>query len=471
MAGICSWGSYVPLYRLSREEIAKAWGGRPVPGEKSVSNFDEDTLTMGVEATIECLKGFDRRQIDGLCFSSTTFPFKEKQTASMVATVADLKKEIITMDCANSLRSGTIGVKWAIDVIKAGSARKVLVTAADSRLGYPNSALEQNFGDGAAALLLGDTEVAVNIEGSYSGSHVIDDLWRKEEDKFVQTWEERFNLAHGCQKVVQEAVTGAMEKYNLRPEDFSRVVIYGPDARSHAAMVRALGFNKNQIQPPLFDVMGNTGCAFPLMLLMAALEKAKPGDKILLASYGDGSDVLILQATEEIEKIRKRRRGLSEWLASKKMLPNYLKYLTLRKLIPDEPSGMPVISPPATLLYREQNSILRFHGSKCKGCGEVQIPVQRICPNCRSKDEYEEVRISDKQAKVFVSTEDTLGYGDEPSPLWAIVDVEGGGRMKIQVADAEREDVKIGTPLEMTFRKFLRRGGVPTYFWKGRLPR
>ena len=41
--------------------------------------------------------------------------------------------------------------------------------------------------------------------------------------------------------------------------------------------------------------LGHTGTAFPLMLLIAALENAHPGDRRLLVSYGDGCDVFSFQ--------------------------------------------------------------------------------------------------------------------------------------------------------------------------------
>src|SRR3989338_7758831 len=97
MVGIVSTGAYIPIYRLERESIAKVWrGGRggAVAGERAVANFDEDTVTMAVEAGVDCLKGIDREQIDGLYFASTTSPYKEKQSAAIVAEALDLRREI-----------------------------------------------------------------------------------------------------------------------------------------------------------------------------------------------------------------------------------------------------------------------------------------------------------------------------------------------------------------------------------------
>src|SRR5215831_8149601 len=75
MAGITSYGAYIPRLRLPLSLIG---GGAPKPGgpEKAVAGWDEDSLTMGVAAAIECLKGLDRTTVDGVLFASTTYPFK-----------------------------------------------------------------------------------------------------------------------------------------------------------------------------------------------------------------------------------------------------------------------------------------------------------------------------------------------------------------------------------------------------------
>jgi hypothetical protein len=51
MAGIISYGGYIPLWRLPRDAIAEAWGSGSIRGERSVANNDEDTLTWGILQT------------------------------------------------------------------------------------------------------------------------------------------------------------------------------------------------------------------------------------------------------------------------------------------------------------------------------------------------------------------------------------------------------------------------------------
>ena len=146
MAGITSYGAYIPLLRLPHDTIGKAWGRRGGLGERSVANADEDSLTMAVEAGLNCIEGFDREQIDGLLFASTSSPYKEKQGASLIAAVADLKKNIITGDYAHTLRAGTNAFRSALSSVKSGDANNILVTVADNRIPYPKSSFEQGFG-------------------------------------------------------------------------------------------------------------------------------------------------------------------------------------------------------------------------------------------------------------------------------------------------------------------------------------
>ena len=87
MVGITSFSAYIPMFRLRFTAIAG--GGRKVAasggGERSVANYDEDCVTMGVAAATNCLEGIDRASVDGVLFASTSYAYKEKQAASIIA--------------------------------------------------------------------------------------------------------------------------------------------------------------------------------------------------------------------------------------------------------------------------------------------------------------------------------------------------------------------------------------------------
>ncbi|MCJ7523312.1 MAG: 3-hydroxy-3-methylglutaryl CoA synthase, partial [Dehalococcoidia bacterium] len=260
MAGITSYGAYVPLWRLSREAIMKG-----LRGEKSIRNFDEDSTTMAVAAAIDCLKGKDRAAIDGLFFATTTAPYKEKQIATTIAAAADLRQDIITADFTNSLRAGTAALRAALDAVKAGSVKQMLVIGADCRMGAPGTDFEQNCGDGAAALLIGDSGVAAGVDAWHSVSNEIHDVWRRDDDEFIRAWEDRFSYSKGYLNTVTGTVTAMLEKAGLVPSEFAKAVFAAPTPRMHGEVSRKLGFDpKTQVQPHLFDIMGNTGAAYPL---------------------------------------------------------------------------------------------------------------------------------------------------------------------------------------------------------------
>jgi len=472
MVGITSYGAYIPYYRLPRSVINNAWGKSGGRGEKAVANYDEDPVSMSVAAGMDCLKGIDPKSVDALFMATTSAPYKERQNATIVATALDFRRESRNADFANCLKAGTTALLLAMDAVNAGSVKSVMVTAADMRLGGAAGENEQAFGDGGASFLLGNEVVAVEFEGSYTLSDDFVDYWRAHEDTFVRSWEGRFGLDEGYMKIPVEAATGVMKKYNLTTKDFAKACFYGPNIRRHAALGRKMGFEPAQIQEPLLDMVGNTGAALPLMILVAALEEAKAGDRILLVSYGNGSDALVFRVTDEIQKIRDRR-GIKRHLQIKRTLDNYEKYLRWRGLVPLEPAARPPKAPTSmSSLWREGGSALPLYGVKCKKCGTPQLFLSgsstraRVCLECHAKDEFEPYRFADKRGKVASFSHDYLALSADPPNTLTVVDFEGGGRGSFEMADRDPEECQVGMSVEMTFRKIFFDKGIHNYFWK-----
>jgi hydroxymethylglutaryl-CoA synthase len=467
MAGIVSTGIHIPIYRLSRDDIAKMWGGRSGGGEKAVASYDEDSLTMSVAAALDCMKQSEQ-QADGLFFATTTSPYKEKQAATTIATAADFPKASRTADFTGSLRAGTIAMSSALDAVKSGSAKNILVTAADNRMAAANSKREQEFGDGAVALMIGSDNVLASIDGSYSIFDEIYDIWRTDEDDLVRSGDERFATTQGYLPVMQEAMSGLMKKHGLKPADFAKVVYYAPDAKSHANLAKSLGFEpKTQVQDPLYSVVGNTGTASSLMMLVAALDEVKPGDKILLASYGNGSDAFVLNVTENINKIKNRPK-IADRLARKLPL-SYEKYIGWRNLMPIEGVRLPERTAPSIpALFRERRGVLALYGVKCRQCGTPQYPVTRICAVCQAKDDFDDYKFSDKRGKLFTYAIDRLALTPSPPGINGVIDFDDGGRILCDITDCDINEVKIGLPMEMTFRKIFESSGITSYYWKGK---
>ncbi|MCX5990747.1 MAG: OB-fold domain-containing protein [Chloroflexi bacterium] len=473
MIGIVSYGAYVPWYRLNRKTITTAMGWfntGGIPGEKAVANYDEDAVTMAVAAGSDCLSGGGRETLEALYLATVTPPYKERQDAGIVASALDLSSSIRTADFTNSTKAGTAALIAGCDAVKAGSAKSVIVCASDCRVAKPGSFGEANYGDGAAAFVVGDNRVIAIPGGSFSITSDFMDRWRAEDDKFVHTSEDRWIRDEGYTKFVSEAISGLLKKYGLRAKDFAKVIYPCLYVREHAAIGKSLGFVPSQVQQELLSTVGDAGAANPLMMLVAAFEEAKPGDKILVASYGNGSDALFFEVTKDIVDMAEKR-GMKNHLTSKKELASYEKYLTFRDVLPIEKGLRGETGPTqVTLMWRDRKVILALHGSKCKRCGTPQYPSQRICvdPECGAVDEMEDYRFADKRGRLFSYTSDSLAFSVSPPEMYGVIDFDGGGRFIFDVTDAEPESLKVDMPVEMTFRRRYvdETHGICGYFWK-----
>jgi hydroxymethylglutaryl-CoA synthase len=467
MTGIVSYAAYLPLNRLDRAEIGRAWG-KPGKGEKAVAAFDEDSLTMAVAAAQECLAGKDTNTVDGLFFASTTAPYNEKQSAATIAAVLGMGAQMFTADFGGSLRCGTNALRAAVDAVNSGSLKQVLVVAADCRLALPNGANEMAFGDGAGALLIGSEGVVASIDSFYSMSDEIIDVFRSDRDRYVKSWEVRFVRDDGHGRVVPLAMKAAAEKNGRPIAEFSKIVMYSPDARQLAAVSKSMKLDPAKVQDTFFNQFGDTGSAQVLISLAAALESAGAGDRIMAASYGNGSDVVTMTATPAIAA-GKPKRGMDYYLNTKQMISTYEKYLRWREIVEVEPPATaPMEQPSPVALWRDNKSGLDLHGVKCRKCGTPQYPAQRVCIGCGSKDDFDDYTFVGKPAILATYSHDSLGVSADPPTTIAAVDFVEGGRITCDMTDRDPAEIKIGMPIEMVFRVLRYIGGFYTYWWKAR---
>jgi len=466
--GIVGFGAYIPIHRMQKKVIGQMWGSIGGRGEKAVANWDEDSLTMGVEACIDSLRNFERDRIAGVLFASTTPPFREKQSASLIRKVLDLPSDSLTVDFANSLRGGTLGLRMAMDAVRAGSGANYLVAAADLRVSAPNSTLEAEFGDGAASLLIGNKDLLVTINGHYSFTSEFIDTWRRDRDAYSQRWDDRFVLTEGYRRLMVKALKEFFKKQGTGPKDYTRAALYAPNARSLSSVAKATGMSfSEQLATDLLDRVGDTGSAMALMMLVEALEKSQAGDRVLLAGYGDGVDVFDLTVTDKISQY-KRGRGVEKHLASGMPLKSYGRYLRFRDLMEWEFDRRAPDRTSLPVLYRESSQIYSLHGGRCRQCGVIQFPIQRVCTECQAKDDFDEVRLSETRGTVFTFSMDERAMVPDLPNVLCIVDLEGGGRYFSVMTDRIPAEVQIGMPVEMTFRRIHDGLSLYNYFWKTR---
>ncbi len=461
--GITSYAAYVPRHRLDLAEIAEALGtagARPPRGSRSIASFDEDSTTMGVEAARAALAGtpWDGGTSDGVeppdvYFATTAPAYADKANATAIHAALNLGHRGLAVDTVGSARSATAALRGARH---AGG----LAVLSDLRTGRSGSADERQGGDAAAALLFGPEQDAVAVVvGEASASAEFLDRWRAPGAAASSGWEERFGLEQYA-PLIADAAARALAAADVAAPD--HVLVSSPHAKAAAQATKRLAPKTDE--PPLG--IGWSGTADLGVRLVAVLERAAPGETILLVNAADGADATVLRVTDRIAD-RPARPTVIEQAAAARPL-RYATYLSWRGQLdrdvprrpePDRPSG------PASA--RTEAWKFALVGSRAPS-GRVHLPPSRIDLDSGAVVEMQPVSLAGRQATVATFTVDRLAYSPSPPMIEVVVDFDGGGRYTFELADGDPQDVEIGTRVDMTFRRLYSSGGVHNYFWKAR---
>lgn len=464
MIGITAYGGYVPFYRLRASAAAAAFGKKAAESERAVAYYDENSTTMAVAASLACLRNGDAAKVDGVYFASTTPPYLEKQCSADVAAAIDARGDVRLADFTGSLRAGAAAILSAADAACSGAS--TLVAIGDCRIPGADGPNETTFGDAAAAFVIGNENVLARIVSSYSCGVDFIDNWRSSTDSMVRSWDVRYAIALGYEPFVQDAVKGLFDKTGLKASDFSKVILYAHEKRYQTALAAKLGFASAQVQESMYGKIGNTGCAAAPLMLVSALESAKPGDKLLYLSYGEGCDAIAFEITENI-KAFESAASLAAYIARGSNELPYGKYLKWKRLIPCEPQKRPEQErsalPDYFRNYKKNNAL---YGSTCTKCGTPQFPPQRVCARCGALDQMEPYRFYGKNAHIRTFTVDGLSLSLDPPNILVVIEFEGGGKMMTYLVDCKQEDIHVNMPVVLTYRQLYEANGVHTYFWK-----
>lgn len=465
MTGIKSIQPYIPAYRLPREVMAKAWGKKPaLKGERSAANYDEDALTMGVEAALALAEEKSQDEtanIDAVYFASTSAPYEEKLSSAMVAQVLGLQKNVFLQDTAHSLTSSTQALRSAFQSLKSGSRRNALVVASDQRQADPGSELEQIFGDGACAVLTGTDDLLLEFVDCVSLWDSVTDSWRKDTSDVVEEGDPVFASQYGYHRILVEVIENLLEANSLSVKEISRVIFPAPNLRDYERMARALGLGEGQyLQDGLLTSIGNAGCASVFLMLAASLESVKEGQLFLLANYGSGTaDAFIFKATG---KPFTQSAAVKKCFENRRALSSYEKFLSFKGPLSGE-----ALSPFASqaMERREAGQNIGLFSAICSKCQTVYFPRKQVCAKCKTGEFVSERKLS-REGVIYSYTKDILYPTPDLPNITAVCDLNGGGRFYGQVTDCDPQKIQIGMPVQLTFRKFHEGGGYYNYFWK-----
>ncbi|MET0138082.1 MAG: OB-fold domain-containing protein [Sphingobium sp.] len=474
--GILSFGAYIPRKRLQRAAIhatnkwfAGGLGGL-AKGERAIANWDEDAITMAVEAARDALTGIDRATVGTVSLASTTLPFADRLNSGIVKEALTLADATAALDIGGSQRAATSALIQALNGAKGG-AKPHLSLASELRLSRPASEAEMVQGDAAAGLLIGQGDVVAKYLGSYSTTIDFVDHFRANGVDFDYTWESRWIRDEGYTGMTVAAVKDGLATLGVEAGFIDRFIMPNTLKGVAEGVAKKAGIKEEAVADRLSATVGDSGVAHPFLLLIAALEEAQAGEKILLTGFGQGVDVLLFEATGKASALPERR-GVKGSLAAGVRDENYARWLFHRGNLPLD-RGMRAEGEekqPGTTLWRHRKAVLGLVGGRCTKTGTVQFPKSDISvnPNDHSAHTQEDYPLAERTARVVTYTADALTYSPAPPSYYGLIDFEGGGRMMAEITDCTAEDVEVGRALKMMFRikAVDERRDFTKYFWK-----
>jgi len=342
--GIVGYGACVPRHRIKVEEIAKVWGldapsykrGLKV-AEKAVAAPDQDAASLAVEAARAALQraDIDPGRIAAVYVGSESHPYAVKPTGTVVAEAIGATPECHTADLEFACKAGSEAMFLAQALIASGQAEYTLAIGSDTAQGAPGDALEFATAAGAAAFIMGADKLVATIDHTSTYMTDTPDFWRRENQHFPRHGG-RFTGEKAYFRHISAAARAVMDKAGVTPADLDYAVFHQPNGKFPERVAQALGFTAEQYGPGLLSPrIGNLYSASSPVGLAAALDVARPGQRVLLASYGSGagSDGFILTVCDRIDEVRNAAPTVEEILAGPKRYIQYGEYAKFREKI------------------------------------------------------------------------------------------------------------------------------------------
>jgi 3-hydroxy-3-methylglutaryl CoA synthase len=446
--------------RLDRNAAATALkfsgvGGRG-EGRRAVAGWDEDSLTLAVEAA-----RLAHGRPDAVVFASTSAPFTERLQAALVVDALALPTETRARDVSGSRRCAVSALLDAL--LGSGST---LVTAGERRPGRAGSPLHLSQGDGGAAALVAD-EGAARLLGWASLSHDLVDVYASRDHPEPYAYEERFVRETAISEVLAPTLRKAIASAGLDASDIQHAAVHEPVAGLWRDLGRATGITAPNHASNAAAALGDLGAAHGLFAFALAAARAKPGERILLAGFGSGCDALVLEMTAPMPGAESAEDALRRGLA----FGDYVRFLSLNGALELDWGVRSEFEQKAqaTVIARYGRDMTGFIGGR-DAAGNVQFPKSRIPvrPGADGPEPMQDVRLADDSARIVSVTADRLNFTPDP-PFWfGLAQFDNGARVMMEFTDADSRGFSVGDRLRMRLRikSRDRRRGFRTYFWK-----
>jgi hydroxymethylglutaryl-CoA synthase len=334
--GISGYGVYIPKLRIKKDDYAKVWGSFSASGvgEKSVMGFDEDVLTAAAKVSRRALESIPLGpdKITRFALASTTPPYIEKLLSGTIMVSVGIPNHAFSSDHITSTRAGTEAMLAGFEHVMANPKGNALVAAADAPAASMWDSIEHALGAGAAAFVLSSENLIAELEGhtSFASEHFGERFKPREEELLHDLNVKKFAESSLILNTTK-AGSALMKKLNRKPEEYQHVVIQQPDAKVPLSVGGKMLFQEPQMTSSMTSkLVGDLGAASTPVSLAAALDAAKPEDKILVVSYGSGagSDAMSFKVVSDRKATVKFQQEVD-----RREYIDYIKYLKLKGAI------------------------------------------------------------------------------------------------------------------------------------------
>jgi 3-hydroxy-3-methylglutaryl CoA synthase/uncharacterized OB-fold protein len=459
--GISAVGGYLPLLRLERKAAARelGWSGLAMPrsGLRAVAGWDEDALTMAVEA----VRSLAEPVPQALRFASTSAYFTDRSQSAIMLDALVLPRSVRTADLANSSRAATTAL---LDALLAQSEE--LVVAAEKRAAQAGSAAQLASGDGAAAIRVGP-DAGAHLAGHATLTHDLVDRYVSRDRLTPYVYEERFVRDVAVTEIIIPAIREACAAARIEPSEIVHAACAEPVSGCWSAAARKLKISAPNHCEAVSENAGELGSAQPLFGLGLALAAAAPGDHVLLLGFGSGADALVFEVTEPVAGAAQMAALLGEG----QRLTSYSRFLSLAGAL-DLDWGMRAEfeqKAQASVLERVGRDTIGFVGGR-DSAGNVQFPKSAfpVNPSLTEPEDLEDVRLADLEATIVSVTADRLNFSPDPPFDFGLVQFGNGARVLMEMVDRPDNGFRVGDRVRMRLRikSHNRSLGFRTYFWK-----
>jgi len=480
VTGITAFGFYVPSLRLQRKTLLDEFGwinpglAAYRQGARAVCDFDEDVVTMAVEAVLRSRSQDALSNASALFMASSNFPFVDRLNTSIVAAACGMSNMLEAVDVANTQRAGLSALRMAREFSSHNAAeQEVICVASDKRRGRPGSTVEMTSGDAAAAFAFGSEKVLARILAHRASTVDFVDHFRAAGAAYDYGWEERWIRDAGYLKIAPPVLLATLEDAGVSPEEIDHFIFPSTIRGVTAQLAKAAGIAKDAICDDFQDILGEAGVAHPLLMLADTLSSAGAGEKILLAGFGQGCEAFVLETTPEISTMSKQDGVRAKVQGDEQMDLPTLRYLSFNGQL-DVDFGARAEADRKTSLsaaYRHAPDLARLVAGICTVCGTVQFPKAAICvnPNCRHEGEQDDHSLAQEAASIKTITTDWLGFSLNPPNRYGMVEFESGARMIVNFTGTAHEPAISGT-INMAYRiqEFDPMRNYHRYCWKAK---